>query len=93
MDLTNEVFRTGNFTSHKVTTKDATFSKLRDVIGARMAEYVYLDSEGKTALMVDEEGLLEEKPVNLAATQLVGSPIVGDAMIVNLSDLDDIPYE
>jgi hypothetical protein len=91
MELTNLVLRAEYILSEKVTTKDATFSKLRDVIGARTVEYVYLDDN--TAFMVDEDGIGKGRTLNLAATELVGSPILGDVMLVNFKEIDDIPYE
>jgi hypothetical protein len=71
--------------------EDATFDKLRKIIGCRNAEYVLLP-KGR-ALLVDEEGLLTEEPLyNEFASIHAKRHIVGDALVVKLSDMDKIPY-
>ena len=37
-------------------------------------------------IIVDEEGLLKNKPSNRALTKLYGSPIVGDGFIITRAD-------
>ena len=72
--------------------EDATFDKLRKIIGCRNAEYVPL--KGGNALLVDEEGLLKEEPqYNEFASFNAKRHIVGDALAVRLSDMDEIPYK
>jgi hypothetical protein len=71
--------------------KDATFSKLRDIIGCTTAEYVYLPDG--MAFLCDEDGLGADKPVNELASFIAQQMIVGDVMLVVLDEMDEIPYE
>ncbi len=53
-------------------------------------EFVYLD-DGR-ALVVDEEGRLNNKPVNAKASALLGAdhlPIVGDAVLLTYEESAD----
>lgn len=69
-----------------------TFSGLRRIIGANLAEYVYLDDG--MALMIDEEGLYSENArVNLLSSAMAGQPLVGNALLVKLDDMDGLPYQ
>ena len=43
--------------------------------------------EGKVTI-VDEEGLMKQKPVNTNASLVAGRTIVGDVLIMELEDLD-----
>ena len=73
------------------TMKDATFDKLRKEIGCQWADYVRLDNG--QAIMVDDEGLLLKKPINAALSAIAGRTLVGDGLIVDLDEVDKLPYE
>lgn len=49
-------------------------------------------ARGRKKLFVDDEGLLNGKPINLLATKLYVngdySPIVGDAVLLHLSEIN-----
>jgi hypothetical protein len=91
MDIQVKLIKVGELPIPQ-TVKDATFTGLRDLIGAKWAENVWVDGTENT-MLVDEEGLLHEKQYNPAAAAVADKIIVGDALIVRLEDLDAIPYE
>lgn len=50
------------------------------------------DPEDKLCLVVDEEGMLLGRNVNRRATELVGSLIVGDAVLTTREVIDVTPF-
>ena len=56
-----------------------------------MVEYVYLPQD--QIMIVDEEGLLTHRPLNITASKFVGRQIVGDVIMVSNKAMQDIPYE
>lgn len=63
--------------------EDGTYSlaQMQEAVGGMIQEVVGA-IEGKVVL-VDEEGLLKQSPLNLAASVICGSPIVGNALIMD----------
>ena len=92
MDIHAELIRADATRPVFITIPDATFSKVRETINARLGQYVPVEGIEHT-MVVDEEGLLEGKPLNMIASVKAGQPIVGDALIVKFDDVDTIPYE
>lgn len=60
---------------------DFSLKELYSLIGCDCIEIVYL-YDGRI-MVVDESGLLNEKELNLTASQLYGSVIVGDVLVCN----------
>jgi hypothetical protein len=51
-------------------------------------EVVPLPGDPGLVLIADEEGLFKKKPLNLLATEMVRSPIVGDVVLMERKQLD-----
>jgi len=66
------------------------FRDLRSKINAELAEIVYCDND--MALLVDEEGLIFNKPINKQASRTAGRTIVGDAVYLPLAVLENLEY-
>ena len=69
---------------------DATFTKLRDIIGCTTAEFVYLPDG--MALLCDEDSIGANKPLNELASLIAQQVILGDVMLVVLDEMEEIPY-
>jgi hypothetical protein len=73
-------------------THDTTFSSLRDLINANLAELVYLPND--LVMMVDEEGLLKANCViNNRASSIADRLIVGKAIVIHKDDLESLEYK
>jgi len=58
--------------------------------GALAALAGYFDEDlGDPVMLVDEEGLLKQRPANLFASAIAARPIVGDVLIVDIRDPDE----
>lgn len=69
-----------------VTTKKLTLEQMQEMVGGYI-EIVPSLKEGHV-LIVNEEGLLQNLPLNPAASELAGRPIVGVALQIHRDDLD-----
>ena len=75
-DGTTKTIKTANKPSLK---------ELQDLVGGYIEVVRTLDG---LVLVVDEEGRLSGKSVNVAASKLAGQVIVGDAVLMRSSDLE-----
>ena len=64
---------------HVISHKEPTLAELQGLVGG-LIEVVYLE-DGKQ-LIVNEEGVLLDLPLNQTASMLAGQPIVGNAVIL-----------
>ena len=67
------------------TIQDLELDTLQKAVGGYI-ELVHIG--GGKVLIVDEEGLIKQKPVNYRATEMSGRSIVGDVVLANYNDLD-----
>jgi hypothetical protein len=62
----------------------STLKKLQEIVGGYV-EFIYLKEK---VLVVNEEGLLFGLPRNNQATEIAGQPIVGDAILCGINELN-----
>ena len=65
-----------------ITAVPQSLKELQDLVGGYIEEVVILRRAQPFTMIVDEEGLLKEKPINLYATLLAETTIVGNAVIL-----------
>lgn len=63
---------------------DFTLWELQEAVGGYV-EFIHL--EDHRTMVVDEDGRIKGKPVNLAATKLCGRTIVGDVLVCDKSQI------
>ena len=67
------------------TTVGTTLTDLQKAVGGYI-ELVYLPNSDKL-LVVDEEGLMKDYPINQEASLLARQPIVGDVVVANRDEI------
>jgi hypothetical protein len=73
---------------------DANFLKLSALLDAETLEVVSIEAQGQSFyLLVDENGLANNKPVNSMASIAAGQTIVGDAVALLADDFKALPYD
>jgi hypothetical protein len=63
----------------------STLRRMQEMVGGYI-EFVYV--EGNRILIVNEEGLLEGLDHNKQATEISGMPIVGDAILCGVNEIN-----
>jgi len=58
---------------------EGTLKELQELVGG----YIETINWNDKVIIIDEEGLCKNKPVNKVITNMVGFPIVGDAVVVH----------
>jgi hypothetical protein len=70
--------------SRELDVKINSLKQMQELVGGYV-EFVYLNDK---VLIVNEEGLLYGLPRNNQATEIVGYPIVGDAILCGINELN-----
>lgn len=85
--MVNNIRITADGTIEQFVPSDGREFSLEEVQGAVGGHIEIVPLSGKRYMLVDEEGLLKDRPYNTGASALAGKRIVGDVAIIPMHEL------